>query len=536
MEDRGLELIPNPTRLIEGLRDTGYEFNTAIADIIDNSIAANASKVDILVQLNIRGELRVSIADNGDGMSLADLTNAMRYGAQMRPNPASLGKYGLGLKTASTAFCRCLSVISRNSADSPPQMLTWDLDRVKQTGKWEIVHAGEPDRDGVRHLNKVAKDHSGTVVIWTKIDRLMRDYSKPGGKSAARALERKVDELRDHLALVYQRFLDPNDSRASDVFISLNGKQVSAFDPFAVGLSELAGKEDNFVVELSPGQTATFSVRAYVLPRREEFPDQETAKASRLSSDTQGIYIYRENRLIHDADWLGMFQKEPHFSLLRVEFSFDHKLDDAFQLDIKKSQIILNETLWTWLRDEFLPAPRRAANDRYRDGQRAKVGAASKGAHTSSNSSIAARAATAGDGVSLTVDDPASGKVTVTNSHGTVTLKLSVGTAARPGEVHVKAVDSIVDGLLFEPAVIDRQKAVQLNTSHPYYTKIYVPNFNKSVTIQGLDSLMWALCVAELKTTSKETINLFREMRYEVSRILRTLVEDLPEPKLDESV
>jgi hypothetical protein len=89
------------------------------------------------------------------------------------------------------------------------------------------------------------------------------------------------------------------------------------------------------------------------------------AKEAALSSDNQGIYIYRENRLIKDADWLGIYQKEPHSTLLRVEFSFDHRLDEVFQLDIKKSQIILNEQLWDWLSESFLTAPRRMANQRY---------------------------------------------------------------------------------------------------------------------------------------------------------------------------
>ena len=137
MSDTTVNLIPDPTRLIEGLRDTGYEFETTIADIVDNSIAANARHVNITIEQNLRGEIRVSIADNGEGMSPSGLENAMRYGAKQRPNPASLGKYGLGLKTASTAFCRKLSVLSRDAGEKPVAMLTWDLDHVSRSGKWE---------------------------------------------------------------------------------------------------------------------------------------------------------------------------------------------------------------------------------------------------------------------------------------------------------------------------------------------------------------------------------------------------------------
>ena len=102
--------------------------------------------------------------------------------------------------------------------------------------------------------------------------------------------------------------------------------------------------------------------------------------------------------------------------------------------------------------------------------------------------------------------------------------------AATPGQVHVEPADDIAEGVLFEPALIEMHKAVRINTQHPYYHKVYVPNHNDSVTVQGLDSLLWALCVAELSTTTNDTSELFNDMRYEVSRILRKLVESLPEP------
>jgi hypothetical protein len=102
--------------------------------------------------------------------------------------------------------------------------------------------------------------------------------------------------------------------------------------------------------------------------------------------------------------------------------------------------------------------------------------------------------------------------------------------------VFVQPVDGITNGLLFQPALIEQHKAVQINTSHPYYLKVYIPNLNRSVTMQGLDSLMWALTVAELSTVQDSTAEMFRDMRYEVSRILEKLVETLPEPDVEQNV
>ena len=525
-------LRPDPARMIEGLRDTGYEFVTAVADIVDNSIAAEANLVDIQISMDYRGNVRVSIADNGTGMDRDALLNAMKYGSQRRDSPASLGKFGLGLKTASTAFCRRLSVLSRPNGNTAALQAAWDLDHVVQAKEWQLL-LPEPDEDGRNHLDQVASSEAGTVVAWDKIDRLFqREYKDSVGVHARRALDRKKKELVEHISLVYQRFLDHADSRARNVEIRLDGDIVEPWNPYLEGQSELVGNE-TVPVELDDGREASFTVRAFVLPRREELTNESDVKRARITNDRQGIYIYREQRLIHDADWLNMFQKEPHFSLLRVEFSFLHDLDDAFYVDIKKSRILLNEDLWNWLRDEFLPSPRRAAEQRYRKGQRKKAQDKSANAHDSSNRSIAAKEEDL-DTADVNILDPASGAVEIINSGGKVRLKLKVSSALKPGQCFVEPAESIDDGMLWEPCIIDGHKAVRINTGHPYYHKVYVPNLASGVIVQGMDSLLWALCLAELGTINEATKRHFSEMRFEVSRLLRRLVDDMPEPESEE--
>jgi histidine kinase/DNA gyrase B/HSP90-like ATPase len=521
---------PDPGRMIEGLRDTGYEFNTAVADLVDNSIAAKSRVVNLAVGMDFRGNIRVSIADNGIGMDRSGLINAMKYGSEKRPDPASLGKFGLGLKTASTAFCKRLSVISRPSAKATPLQATWDLDHVANEKKWELL-LPIPGKDGLAHLEKVAKGSSGTVVVWENVDRLLKAYDDPAGGHARNALKKVCSGLEEHLAMVFQRFLDPKDKRAPNIEMYLNDAQILAWDPFCVGESDLVAKE-TVPVELGKGREAEFSIRAFVLPRGEEFSSEEAAKRARLSNDRQGIYIYRQNRLIHAADWLGIYQKEPHGTLLRVEFSFDHRLDDAFHIDIKKSRILLNEDLWNWLADEFLPPPRRAADERYRKGQKKSIRKAAESAHDSSNASISAKEGDL-DTAKVKVLDPKTQEVEITNPQGRVRLKLKLGSALKPGQCFVEPVDGIEDGVLWEPALIDGHKAVRINTAHPYYHKVYVPNLASGVTIQGMDSLLWALCGAELGTVNDATKRHFAELRFEVARLLRRLVEDLPEPVTD---
>ncbi|MDD3862003.1 MAG: ATP-binding protein, partial [Candidatus Gracilibacteria bacterium] len=134
-----VEVIPDPSRVIEGLRDTGYSPETAIEDIIDNSISAGASKIKVNLRMDLSGEVSVSIIDNGCGMNEEELKNAMKYGSRLRPDPASLGKFGLGMKTASTAFARKLVVVSRGESSKDYMKAYWDLDHVVKEKKWELA-------------------------------------------------------------------------------------------------------------------------------------------------------------------------------------------------------------------------------------------------------------------------------------------------------------------------------------------------------------------------------------------------------------
>ena len=525
-----IEVLPDPERLIEGLRDTGYEFNIAVADLIDNSIAADATIVDVRINMDFRGNVVLSIADDGCGMGREELISAMQYGSPPRPHPASLGKFGLGLKTASTAFCRQLTVMSRESSATTPISATWDLDHVASVGRWELL-IDTANSEQLEHLQAASGDGTGTVVVWNKVDRLLKNYAQPGGGHAMRALDKVIEDLKDHIAMIYQRFLDREDNRASNIEIRVNGNSIEAWDPFCIGESELVAAENSMQVQLGDGSHASFSVRAYILPRAEEFSSDAAAKRAKLSNALQGIYVYREGRLIHSADWLGMFSKEPHLTLLRVDFSFDHRLDEHFYVDIKKSKINLDDQLWDWLKDQFLTAPRREANTRYRRGQSLKVTKLAPGTHSGSNKNIAAKEAQL-DTAEITSSDPTSGEAEVENRYGKFKLKIPTISAVAPGEVYVTTVDTIADGVLFEPVLIEQHKAVRINTGHPYYHKVYVPNWSSGVTIQGMDSLLWALCAAEYSTVNDATKDHFEELRYEVSRLLRKLVEDLPEPEL----
>ena len=526
-------LPPDPSRLIEGLRDTGYDFNTALADIVDNSVDAKATKIKVRIRMDYDGEIAITVADNGHGMAEEALLNAMTYGAKSKKDKSALGKFGIGLKTASTAFCRRLSVITRDNENGPVFKATWDIDHVVKKNEWEVL-LDKPSKEEIEILDETAEGGPGTLISWENVDRLLRDYESPSGQPARNALKKIIAGFTDHAAMVYQRFLDPRDEQARNVEIVVNDVTLEAWDPFCRDIenAEMVANK-TMPVELHDGEEASFTIRATVLPRREEFGNPAAAKAARLENQTQGIYVYRENRLIHAHDWLGMFSKEPHFSLLRVEFSFDHRLDEAFQVDIKKSRILLKDELYNWVLTKFLPGPRRAAEERYRKGEKKKAQERAKNAHATSNATISAKE----DDLKLAeieVTNAAKGEVQIKNKQGIFRIKMPVSTAAEKGAVNVQPVPSIDDGLLWEPCIIDGHHGVRINTGHAYYHKIYVPNLKSGVTVQGMDSLLWALTEAEISATTDVTRKHFKELRFEVARLLRNLVEDLPDPDMSE--
>lgn len=522
-------LEPDPARVMEGLRDTGYDFNMAMADLVDNSIAANATIVKVYLNPMPNRDLKLFISDNGCGMTMDGLMNAMRYGSNRRTDANSLGKFGLGLKTASTAFCRSLSLLSKG-ADGKCNKVCWDLDEICKINKWKLMQPIITD-DEMELLNDVTDGGTGTLVIWEKIDRLLKDYQRDGAKKTA--LKRILDNLYFHFSLVYQRFIDPKITNNA-IEIYLNDKLVEPWDPFCLSESETTKTGHQQVkVELPNGEYSQFTLNAYVLPRKEKFTTLEAYSNANINNDMQGFYIYRENRLIHHGDWGEIRRKDPHFSLARVELSFDHTLDEAFNVDIKKSRIYINDDIADYLEKSFLPATIREAEDRYR---KIKQDAAKKGgndAHDASGINIAQNAKLLERSKTEIVNSKTN-EVKVTNRGGQFTATIKILPPINKKQHRVVLVDSIEGNILWEPAIVNGEHAVSINRNHDFYTKVYGPNIENADLIQGLDSLLWGLAEAEMSTFNDYTREQYEEMRNQVSHILKKLVRDLEDPESDE--
>ncbi len=532
------ELInqPDAPRLIYGLRDTGYSFNTAAADIIDNSIAAGATEVNVRIELAEDGRKFVFFGDNGAGMNDAALFSAMRYGAPARANLASLGKFGLGLKTASSSVCLKFTVISRTVPSGDFAKLAWDLEHVEEQNQWEMLR--EPMTADDYELFEELCGEKGTLVIWSKCDRLLsKEYDDPGGAREQAAIRRLGERLIEHIALTYHRFLNVGDDRERNVSISVNGQPVSPWNPFYPEKSEqvLSVKQQQLEIELEDGTVETAHIKAWILPHRRELTKEEQ-KIANITNRGQGFYIHREGRVIQQGGWLGVFGViEPHYSLLRVEFDFSHKLDEAFKVDVKKSKILFDPALEEALRTLLQPTYREAGN-RYRRTER-RVAVERGVDHDSANKVIGNTPATAKP--SVVSADPAQKTATVSNNRGSgIKLRVPVDTNVRPGNIHVEAVETITSGDLWEPAMrsdgeVGFVAGVRINKHHDFYLKIYQRAATSGYAVEGMDLLLWAFAVAEHNNVNEELEPIFEDIRNEISTNIKKLLREVPLP--DES-
>lgn len=322
---RTKEVPPHASMLIESMRDIGYSLETALADIIDNSIAAKARSIRLLADTT-SAQPSLAILDDGEGMSEEQLLAAMRPGSR---NPLEtrdeqdLGRFGLGLKTASFSQCRKLTVASRK--DGATSCARWDLDKVAQTNRWLVELLD--DQSPVPWIEELGA--SGTLVVWETLDRLVE-----GDTSDARsAFVLRIDEASEHLELVFHRFL-AGERGIKKIALELNGRVLEPFDPFhSTHPATQAGPVEKIK---SGGQEV--EVQAFTLPHHNKDPkgwERYAGKAGYLKN--QGFYVYRGKRLIIHGTWFGLARQKELTKLARVRIDMPNGMDAEWKIDVKKA-------------------------------------------------------------------------------------------------------------------------------------------------------------------------------------------------------
>jgi hypothetical protein len=342
------EVPPNAPSLVNSMCASGYYMESAVADIIDNSISAKASSVRIIVNEDGASSW-IAIADNGWGMDDATLRNAMTFGCidpEAPRDPDDLGRFGLGLKTASLSQCRRLTVLTRRRGGKV-LVRCWDKDVIKSEGRWALLRKGMSPHLEERFRNHLQAQESGTVVLWEVLDRLGHDSRE---SDIAERLKREIIRLEEHLSMVFHRILEePGGFR-----ILIGEIPVEPWDPFMRGekATQMLGEE-----ELEHGGHRVV-VRPYVLPHISKLSAEAHRRGAgpRKWSDHQGFYVYRNRRLLVPGSWLRLgFAKEEHNKLARIQLDFPNELDFAWDINVRKSRAVPPDAL----RDDLIRIARK---------------------------------------------------------------------------------------------------------------------------------------------------------------------------------
>lgn len=345
------DVSPNPEFLIKSIAEQGYSLETSLADLMDNSISAAATKIEILIKTD-QEPFTLYLADNGNGMNEERLKSSMFFPSNS-PESArevlDLGRFGLGMKTASFAQTRRFTVLSRLKGQSTYTGRTWDVDYLKKKQKWHLIVNSSAEIDTLvqeyirlseGHLNRFENFEANTIVIWQglyKFENYLEDENRQT------ALRKEVTEITsDYLSLVFHRFME---RKEDPLQIRINNNIIPPFNPFPTDQKDfrpMEYKQRHF-------STDTIKMEGFILPSRSIDESKQrhsiwTTKNKGLM-DMEGIYIYRANRIILFGGWNGLIRKAPRLQLARLRVDVGNSVDHLLHLNVAKSQVVIPHDL-----------------------------------------------------------------------------------------------------------------------------------------------------------------------------------------------
>ncbi|MCA0355195.1 MAG: ATP-binding protein [Chloroflexi bacterium] len=324
-------LSPHAASLSQSMRDLGYSLETAIADLIDNSITAGARNIRIFLDIDEANDPCLVIIDDGSGMNENELIEAMRPGSRNprdKRDKDDLGRFGLGLKTASFSQCKSLTVVSRK--DQNTFAACWDLDLITARNEWIVTIPAIEDLLFTPYIKTLG--FQGTYILWKKLDRFLENSINDSSKNNSYD---KLSIVEKHLALVFHRYIS-GDYKRHKINIEINGHPIIAFDPFCISnkATQLLQEE---IVRIDGNE---IKIQPYILPHHSKLSkkDYDFYRSRGDFVTNQGAYIYRNGRLMAWGDWFRLVPKSEATKLARIQIDFTNVLDEYWTIDIKKSR------------------------------------------------------------------------------------------------------------------------------------------------------------------------------------------------------
>lgn len=501
---------PNAARLIESLRYLGYGNYEAIADLVDNCIDAEAEHISIKV-LQRAGQPQISVADDGSGMSRSVLDQAMRLGSLTnRDLNSDLGKFGMGLVTASLSIAKNCHVITR--ADDVCLSSAWDVDEIVSQNAF-VKHLDEATDEERRRLDdEVGKNKTGTLVILTKCDNLSNKNT-----SAFASV------LKNHLGRVHRYFIETNRS------IRVNDEPVAALDPLQLG-----NKQTEVVIdELIPisvndeDERRIENVRARIV-LVPDVPANELDVARSMKS--QGFYVMRNQREIANAATLSFFTKHNDFNRMRGEIFFPGTLDRLVGIEFTKHQVNLDQSLFDQLASTLVPTC-RSIKRREASRKRVETSEVQQQLHNQAVKAIAEkdkllikpkaiieRRESRGNGNSPRPDSKAD-----RSDRERKNITRAQALEARLNcEIREERLGP--NGQIYECDREGRRLVLRYNVEHPFYQRFVTDNLEDSRSVTSADFLIYSMATAEIRMLDDGELDAVNNFKAVMSANLRTLL------------
>ncbi|MEK4009406.1 ATP-binding protein [Paenibacillus sp. FSL H3-0333] len=358
MTNEIFDLEWDPYRTLFGLGRIGYTPPAAIGDILDNSVRARSNNIQIIINKinpasrdarknNVKEYV---IIDDGRGMSEKEILDALKLGSpDTNYDSNSLSKFGLGLKSAAFSQGNTLEVISSNG-DKDFKKFIVSLSEIKASGKYFSLKVDPSDEDINLIQNYLSNNH-GTIVRISDI----RLENHPSVKAT-------LDELEYKLGVIYYYFIKENGLKIS----ILNGDFVTKIEPYDVLFTQEANdavnggnldediwdglnvkwiKKPKEAILLDPdyGVHGTIEVTQLPYPPAFKPEDSKIRQKYKIEANNYGFYVYRNKRLISWAERFGIIPLDQDYYSFRGRIIIDDSADNAFNIDVKKSSIILSD-------------------------------------------------------------------------------------------------------------------------------------------------------------------------------------------------
>lgn len=473
---------PNASILIYALQHLGYDNYVALCDIIDNSIDAEAKNININIAVGESG-FKITIADDGYGMNREVLDQSLRLGSDVDTHDIdNLGKFGMGLSTASLSLCNKTTVLTKKTDSNVILKSVTDVNEIKKENKF-VKYLGEATLEDSNLFDKFLGDSEcGTIVIFEDCYGIR--VKQPG---------RFINKTKQEVGRIFRKFMKDINFRVNDeliepidpLMLSEEGTEVYSDEEYEIKWKDINGEE----------RCEAIRTKLVLLP---DF-SQDINITKGINSVNQGFYVLRNNREIVSGFMpSGWFTKHNSLNRVRGEIYFGSNLDEAMGVDFTKNGIDMIDSIEDALKKVLKPqitaiATRikhqitaEADKDIDHKGS-ADVISRKSGLLITPKAEIEKR----GPKVSRGEDNPE------TRTRGQ--SRRPRNTQKVTANVEFRTMHYGRGGSIYSAYQEGRTIIIEWNVDHPFYEKFVVANKNDKTLVSSVDFLIYSLASSQIQ-------------------------------------